>query len=1023
LQTKLKINEPGDIYEREADRIADQVMAVPTHQAVNSAPPHIQRFSGHPTGQMDAVPASVDQALASPGRPLEPALQQDMGRRFGYDFSRVRVHTGQAAEQSARDVNANAYTVGNHIVFAAGRFAPGMLEGRRLIAHELAHTLQQAGPNLMRASAIVSVDSAEERQADALEVGRTAGTFSAVHDAGTTTLHRQATKLNECWELTSQPLPARKWRYCVAQGKIDPNHSYPLRFTQTGEIVTTESLVAWAAREGLNQNTVMTRFDSHVFSGSGQAWVEGREKAAAAFAVKPLETRKTERREEQQAQADAAALKAAEEEDKKRLEAAELIVKDYYTRGEKLKPKGASLVPIEEAAEAEKRGRSAGTVVKDTSMVEAYPAVKMDRVTYFRGQRSGRFTVVSPNDFIVKVNDRYYYQVDGNTMYDLIYGYTSYTEQVWENTKGINVAYGYLLKGVGFVLSLLPHPAAQFSGPFMRTAGEGLHYDVRRIDAMKAGDDFNERAPEIGPRTVVEGIANVAGGKFGMGAGRWVGKYFPKVGVIVGGGTGMYTSSIIVRSYEAVQGNMTWRDVLLPPDASPIEFLVAMVGARYLNKFSERWNKGKAPVVPKDVTPPPPALLAPVLPVKAGGEKQAGTPDKPAISSKVFQPVTKGVSPTLDKVRARFRTSEHHLEVTPEGLKLCTSCELIRKIYKRELAQKENKSLARLLDELEKQRIANPNDKTLQQRSLILEERLGEIKARNDLLGAITDERVRNKARSVVEPGIGLDREQVAAFAQAMKTKKSTSAQEKLVHQMDVLAKRTIDERNRQQMQGRVDRKTDSEVERAFDEGRVVAEPARKRSATTETAPSKIAHETAPNIDEILAVGAPKISDAESRRRALDLDNREFKDAPTNQAHKHVMTDPRDVKRVEERDRRVSLKGRAASLFGLRFGRIVEVNKIGERIKSQMKGKDTRDGVDLKNELNAKLIAEFKNPTTAEGRIVAEAMERSGFGIVETTKGQQTVRALTDAEMTARGYRFVEGEGWGKSKARGKTSK
>ena len=93
---------------------------------------------------MDTVPASVDHVLASSGSPLEPALRQDMERRFGHDFSRVRVHSGAAAEQSAQDVNANAYTVGQNIVFGAGRFAPETHEGRRLIAHELAHTIQQS---------------------------------------------------------------------------------------------------------------------------------------------------------------------------------------------------------------------------------------------------------------------------------------------------------------------------------------------------------------------------------------------------------------------------------------------------------------------------------------------------------------------------------------------------------------------------------------------------------------------------------------------------------------------------------------------------------------------------------------------------------------------------------------------------------------------------------------------------------------------------------------------------------------
>ena len=123
LQPKLKINEPGDIYEQEADRIADQVMATPVRPAVGATPPRIQRFSGQSNGQMDAAPASVDHALASPGRPLGSVLRQDMEHHFGHDFSRVRVHSGAAAEQSARDVNAHAYTVGHNIAFGASEHA------------------------------------------------------------------------------------------------------------------------------------------------------------------------------------------------------------------------------------------------------------------------------------------------------------------------------------------------------------------------------------------------------------------------------------------------------------------------------------------------------------------------------------------------------------------------------------------------------------------------------------------------------------------------------------------------------------------------------------------------------------------------------------------------------------------------------------------------------------------------------------------------------------------------------------
>lgn len=142
-QAKLRIGQPGDIYEQEADRVAEQVMAAPAHPAVSGAPPRIQRFSGQSNGQIDLATTSVEHALASPGMPLEPALRQDMEQRFGHDFSQVRVHSGATAGQSARDVNANAFTVGHNMVFGAGRFDPGTQPGRRLIAHELTHVVQQ----------------------------------------------------------------------------------------------------------------------------------------------------------------------------------------------------------------------------------------------------------------------------------------------------------------------------------------------------------------------------------------------------------------------------------------------------------------------------------------------------------------------------------------------------------------------------------------------------------------------------------------------------------------------------------------------------------------------------------------------------------------------------------------------------------------------------------------------------------------------------------------------------------------
>jgi hypothetical protein len=163
IQTKLAINKPGDEYEQEADCVSEQVMRMPEPRlqrtcACGGECPKCQteklaqgpaRLQTKHVGSGDlgqtAVPPSVHEVLRSSGQSLDPEVRAFMEPRFGHDFSRVRVHSDAAAEQSARGVNASAYTVGQNIVFGAGAFAPGTGEGRRLIAHELAHVVQQSG--------------------------------------------------------------------------------------------------------------------------------------------------------------------------------------------------------------------------------------------------------------------------------------------------------------------------------------------------------------------------------------------------------------------------------------------------------------------------------------------------------------------------------------------------------------------------------------------------------------------------------------------------------------------------------------------------------------------------------------------------------------------------------------------------------------------------------------------------------------------------------------------------------------
>ncbi len=163
----LAVNQPGDIYEQEADRAADEIMRTPPTDAAqpshtSSSPGQLQRkcagckkeeeeekdhkLHRKETGSGPTVaPPVVHEVLRSSGQPLDAGTRAFMEPHFGHDFSRVRVHTDARAAESANAVNALAYTVGSSIVFANAQYEPQNLAGRRLLSHELAHVIQQRG--------------------------------------------------------------------------------------------------------------------------------------------------------------------------------------------------------------------------------------------------------------------------------------------------------------------------------------------------------------------------------------------------------------------------------------------------------------------------------------------------------------------------------------------------------------------------------------------------------------------------------------------------------------------------------------------------------------------------------------------------------------------------------------------------------------------------------------------------------------------------------------------------------------
>jgi Domain of unknown function (DUF4157) len=121
--------------------------------------------------QPSQAPPVVHEVLKSLGQPLDTSTRTFMESRFSHNFSGVRVHTDAEAAESAQAVNALAYTVGQNVVFGVGQYAPGTGSGRRLLAHELVHTIQQSklsNNNYIDKIQIGAANDASEGAADML---------------------------------------------------------------------------------------------------------------------------------------------------------------------------------------------------------------------------------------------------------------------------------------------------------------------------------------------------------------------------------------------------------------------------------------------------------------------------------------------------------------------------------------------------------------------------------------------------------------------------------------------------------------------------------------------------------------------------------------------------------------------------------------------------------------------------------------------------------------------------------------
>jgi len=135
-QSKLTVSTPGDMYEQEADRVADQVMRIPDSQ--------VHRTKDGGSSEPAAPGTTAAGTSKGAGQALPYPVRSYFEPRFGHDFGDVRIHADAKAAESARSIGAHAYTLGKDIVFAQDEYQPYMRSGRQLLAHELTHVVQQS---------------------------------------------------------------------------------------------------------------------------------------------------------------------------------------------------------------------------------------------------------------------------------------------------------------------------------------------------------------------------------------------------------------------------------------------------------------------------------------------------------------------------------------------------------------------------------------------------------------------------------------------------------------------------------------------------------------------------------------------------------------------------------------------------------------------------------------------------------------------------------------------------------------
>ncbi|GJI93337.1 hypothetical protein RugamoR57_00550 [Duganella caerulea] len=928
--------------------------------------------SGPPAGP--GVPAAVDRVLASPGRALDPSSRATMERGFGRDFSHVRIHSGEAAAESARAVQAHAYTVGDHIVLGDGAGSLHGGSGRDLLAHELAHVVQQSGGG--------SGDhpSALEQEADRAAQAIGGGVPFEVRGSAAPSVQRKADDSTTEFlkqkaiegALSALGLNSTAFKL-VGAGIGGAIEGFRTQWTDGGT----------GQRLGKHLSEFSLKDVPALLSGYVQGVIQG--------VVSPI--------------TDLFSLFVLMEQG--RDFAAKLAESALFGKSGQQAELDAILQSIAELVAPMR------DVVKE---MKSHPLATLKSLLEFASSQGSMMAKME--DMATKAG------LSGGKAIALS------LEEPWEKKeKKEEPKFSIWKQPAQWANQKLEQAGeALLSGPWGRVgnkAGYALGFAVVQIVLLVFSDGIGNFIASIG-----RGMSTIAK------AGSFLGKTLEGVGKFVqAAGAGIRAVE------EAVAAVIGFLSKPLLPVLEPLmkpfskvmdrlsKFLRKLFGvaekesahlaATAVAKTEGALAHAPAPphapaaapasphgpgTAPKPAShaadvhagkaaPPPDAGAAKAAHVDAAPAPKphadtppAATPhadappaakpktaDKPHADADAAVQPKPGPADGRGKIMADEPVDGHHLRVREGGeIELCSPepCPLLEHIY-------------------------------------------------GDIIGGSVPMKAEMKAIQALRKS----NPKLAA--------KRTAALKK---QLDAIASKHAPDPKA------LDKEYEGFMDWVREEGgdpsKMVKRRPGKTSGSTAPAGDPLAQDLGFDIDEIKPVGGKfdlqgkPVPFDERMKAATALENREIKDSLTNQRTKGVRRDPRDAARLAQEPKVVSLKpgsgGKKASgnehlaFFDRRLDEIEEFRVVHDKVLRKVQQEPGLTPGEVKERLNAGIREEFKHPTTPEGEIIAGAIERGGFGYVEVTapngKKMTVLRALTEQELTSRGYVFSKQGGWIKAK-------